>query len=258
MPNHSYPSLRRRILAFALLLEIVMLLVVPLVVASPMVSEIPRGGGPLRAFTNIIMDARRHLVAAAAARSISIFGMYPVDTIKTRIQMEQDAPFRLAGIYGGVSGSLLGQVPYGVLTFGSYEVYKKALLSRFPNVEPIFLYALSAIMGDLTGSGWLCPSEVVKQQMQAGMYASTGEAVRTILKKQGFAGKFIIKQCKILKMSHITELRDTIAATYLARISKTRFLSRLSGCTCKRCSLSCCPTDILRVDEKPLSTGQEI
>ena len=27
-------------------------------------------------------------------------------------------------------------------------------------------------------SWWLCPSEVVKQQMQAGMYGSTGEAVR--------------------------------------------------------------------------------
>jgi solute carrier family 25 S-adenosylmethionine transporter 26 len=79
---------------------------------------------------------------------------------------------------------------FSVLTFGSYEMYKKTLLDKFPNVKPIFLYAAAAIMGDLTGSGWLCPSEVVKQRMQAGMYATTGEAVRSILKKKGFGGLY--------------------------------------------------------------------
>jgi solute carrier family 25 S-adenosylmethionine transporter 26 len=104
--------------------------------------------------------------------------------------MEQASPFRAAGVFNGVAGSLVGQVPYGVLTFGSYEVYKKLLLERLPNVKPIFSYALAAIMGDLTGSGWLCPSEVVKQQTQAGMYASTGEAIRGIWQKKGLVGMY--------------------------------------------------------------------
>jgi solute carrier family 25 S-adenosylmethionine transporter 26 len=67
-------------------------------------------------------------------------------------------------------------------------VYKKALLDKFPNVRPIFMYALAAICGDVTGSGWLCPSEVVKQQIQAGMYSSTGEAARAIYEKKGLGG----------------------------------------------------------------------
>jgi solute carrier family 25 S-adenosylmethionine transporter 26 len=75
-----------------------------------------------------------------------------------------------------------------VLTFGSYEMYKRAFLEKFPNVKPAFIYALAAVCGDITGSGWLCPSEVVKQQSQAGMYASTGEAVRGIFQKKGFKG----------------------------------------------------------------------
>eukprot|EP00977_Amphora_coffeiformis_P000202 scaffold57_cov168-Amphora_coffeaeformis.AAC.2 len=104
--------------------------------------------------------------------------------------MKQANPFRLAGIYKGVEGSLVGQVPYGVLTFGSYEVYKKLLLERFPNIKPVFTYALAAIMGDLTGSGWLCPSEVVKQQMQAGMYPSTAQALQQIWKKKGLVGLY--------------------------------------------------------------------
>lgn len=86
--------------------------------------------------------------------------------------------------------NLLPLVILSVLTFGSYEMYKKALLERFPNVRPAIIYALSAVLGDLTGSGWLCPSEVVKQQMQAGMYATTGEAVRSIWKRRGLKGLY--------------------------------------------------------------------
>lgn len=110
--------------------------------------------------------------------------------LQTRIQIDHPNPFQLAGVYGGVGGSLLGQVPYGVLTFGSYEMYKKALVERFPNVKPVFVYATAAILGDLTGSGWLCPSEVVKQQMQAGMFKSTREAFTSILKTKGVAGLY--------------------------------------------------------------------
>ena len=69
--------------------------------------------GPLMLFLSTIKEARRHLAAAALARSVSIFAMYPVDTIKTRIQMDQSNALRLSGLYKGVSGSLLGQVPYG-------------------------------------------------------------------------------------------------------------------------------------------------
>ncbi|KAL9187351.1 hypothetical protein ACHAXT_001454 [Thalassiosira profunda] len=141
-----------------------------------------------RVFVNTILSARTHLAAAAAARAVSIFGMYPVDTIKTRMQMKQGNAFRLSGLYKGVTGSLFGQVPYGVLTFGSYEIYKQALLDRFPDTKPAFIYALAAILGDVTGSGWLCPSEVVKQQLQAGIYPSMKEAVRGIWTKSGMGG----------------------------------------------------------------------
>jgi len=144
--------------------------------------------GPLSVFLNTLREARRHLAAAAVARSVSIFSMYPVDTIKTRMQMEQANALRISGLYNGVGGSLLGQVPYGVLTFGSYEIYKSALLKRFPGAKPVFLYALSAVLGDVTGSGWLCPSEVVKQQTQAGMYKSAGAAVKGIWSKRGVSG----------------------------------------------------------------------
>jgi Mitochondrial carrier protein len=122
------------------------------------------GVGPWQLFCQTILDARRHLTAAAIARSTSIFAMYPADAIKTRLQMKQ--PLRWSdGLYKGVGGSLLGQVPYGVLTFGSYELYKGYLLDRWPTVPPIFKYAAAAVLGDLTGSGWLCTCGERENQM---------------------------------------------------------------------------------------------
>ena len=160
----------------------------------------PRGGSavainrnPLNTFVDTILEARRHLAAAAVARCVSIFGMYPIDTIKTRVQLGQplQQAANVQGLYQGVGGSLLGQVPYGVLTFGSYELYKPALRERLPDWVPNgVVYALSAVLGDVTGSFWLCPSEVVKQQLQAGLHKSSRDAVSNILKSQGVRGLY--------------------------------------------------------------------
>ena len=71
-------------------------------------SQIPlpfRGGasaskdGPLQTFVNTIKNAKRDLAAAAVARCVSIFLMFPVDTVKTRIQMEQANPFPCEGVW---------------------------------------------------------------------------------------------------------------------------------------------------------------
>jgi len=120
--------------------------------------------------------------------------------------MGQADAIRLDGIFGGVLGSLFGQIPYGVLTFGSYEIYKSILLQQTKTIfnlregtdgsskvktTPaivILVYAIAALGGDLTGSVWLCPSEVVKQQVQAGMYDSTWDAIESIWLTKGVSG----------------------------------------------------------------------
>ena len=47
--------------------------------------------GPIKAFYSVTHNARRHLVAAGVARSVSIFGMYPVDTVKVRKKAQRQS-----------------------------------------------------------------------------------------------------------------------------------------------------------------------
>lgn len=82
----------------------------------------------------------------------------------------------------------MGQVPYGVLVFGSYEIYKQKLQKRFPNARPIGIFAMASLLGDLTGSLCLCPSEVIKQKLQAGLFRTETEAFLSIWKSRGLFG----------------------------------------------------------------------
>lgn len=50
--------------------------------AKPTSAVAAAKNGPLQTFKRTIIESRRHLAAAAVARSSSIFLMYPVDTIK--------------------------------------------------------------------------------------------------------------------------------------------------------------------------------
>jgi solute carrier family 25 S-adenosylmethionine transporter 26 len=185
-----------------LLVTLLLLLVLPLTVIATSTSRLskttikaPSGGksstqGNLQAFVATIKDAKEHLVAAAVARGTCTAIMYPMDLIKTRIQVERPNPWKLEGLFDGVGGSLLGQIPYGVLTFGSYEMYKKKLQERFPHWTPALTYALAAVGGDVTGSIFLCPSEVVKSKVQAGIFKTSTQAFSTILKTKGFGGLY--------------------------------------------------------------------
>ena len=42
---------------------------------------VPEPSGPIQVFWNTIKESKRHLAAAAVARSVSIYGMFPVGEI---------------------------------------------------------------------------------------------------------------------------------------------------------------------------------
>lgn len=85
---------------------------------------------------------------------------------------------RQGALYRGVLVSLLGQVPYGMLTFGAYESLRAKFKTTFKNSPQWLQIILAASIGDAIGSLWLTPSEVIKSKTQAGSFASPLEAAR--------------------------------------------------------------------------------
>lgn len=133
------------------------------------------------------------LIAGAMAGLFVDLSLYPIDTIKTRIQAKNG--FLSSGgfknIYKGLSAVAVGSVPGGAAFFLAYDSVKQALLSAngvaMSNNATTEMsggvfacQALAAACGESTACCVRVPVEMVKQQMQAGHHPSILSAVRHI------------------------------------------------------------------------------
>ena len=66
-----------------------------------------------------------NLLSGGIARGITVLKLYPIDTIKTNIQNNSQYNFRK--LYNGINIALIGQVPYYMIVFGTYEKIKSKL-----------------------------------------------------------------------------------------------------------------------------------
>ncbi|KAK1120694.1 S-adenosylmethionine mitochondrial carrier protein-like, partial [Acipenser oxyrinchus oxyrinchus] len=94
--------------------------------------------------------------------------LFPLDTIKTRLQTPQGfykaGGFR--GIYAGVPSAAVGSFPNGGCIFVTYE-YMKTLLgsSSSPYMAPV--KHMAASLGEIIACLIRVPTEVIKQRTQA-------------------------------------------------------------------------------------------
>eukprot|EP00624_Nannochloropsis_granulata_P006753 evm.model.NODE_51229_length_18078_cov_23.847383.4 len=89
--------------------------------------------------------------------------LFPLDTIKTRLQASANTKFSLdllKGVYDGVGPGLLASAPACAAFFGAYDSFKRSLTARFPDpkLAPI-VNMLAAAGGDLTQSVVRVPFE---------------------------------------------------------------------------------------------------
>ncbi|KAI8531582.1 hypothetical protein RHMOL_Rhmol11G0147700 [Rhododendron molle] len=112
-------------------------------------------------------------IAGGVAGVVVETALYPIDTIKTRLQaVRGGGKINLKGLYSGLRGNLVGVLPASAVFVGVYEPTKQKLLKSFPDN----LSALAHL--------------VVKQRMQTGQFASAASAVRCIVVKEGFKGLY--------------------------------------------------------------------
>ncbi|KAJ5973397.1 S-adenosylmethionine mitochondrial carrier protein [Penicillium waksmanii] len=140
----------------------------------------------------------RSLLSGAVAGLTVDCSLYPLDTIKTRLQKARDhtAPqtSRLTlrqtvrGIYAGLPSVLFGSAPSAASFFIVYDGVKRSLLPSTPDSAPasrthvFFTHSIASSLGEIAACAVRVPTEVVKQRAQAGLFGGSSRlALKDIL-----------------------------------------------------------------------------
>ena len=137
-----------------------------------------------------------HMASGVVAGTAVEAALYPIDTIKTRLQAARGgAAVSWRHLYKGLGGNLVGVVPACALFFAVYEPAKRALLptpsdgdgegTAAHHRRTVIAHLAAAASAGLASSLVRVPTEVVKTRMQTGQFSSARAALRHIVAKEG-------------------------------------------------------------------------
>eukprot|EP00928_Gymnodinium_smaydae_P064916 TRINITY_DN48148_c0_g1_i1.p1 TRINITY_DN48148_c0_g1~~TRINITY_DN48148_c0_g1_i1.p1 ORF type:complete len:295 (-),score=31.96 TRINITY_DN48148_c0_g1_i1:230-1018(-) len=127
------------------------------------------------------------MVAGALAGSTVDFVLFPLDTLKTRLQSAQGFARSggARGLYRGLGVTLLGSAPSSAVFFTTFEGLQPHMrrvwgTSSLPQeVVDIGIRALAAAAGELAASTVRAPVEAIKQNRQVGVKVSYSQCATT-------------------------------------------------------------------------------
>ncbi|UKK01251.2 mitochondrial carrier protein [Theileria orientalis] len=158
------------------------------------------------------MDHVANVVCGGIAGVVADLSLYPLDTLKTRSQVKKEIlfpnkpdflkykivykpsrNFRGTSLYSGLAVLIGGDLPSSAAFYGIYELTKDKLhANKDSDKKAVFplpvIYFLGSTFGQISSLVIRNPFEVVKQQLQAGLYTRTAEAFYNIQRLQGFRG----------------------------------------------------------------------
>ncbi|XP_022745683.1 uncharacterized protein LOC111295996 [Durio zibethinus] len=155
------------------------------VVAPPV--EIPAG--------SVLKSALAGGLSCALSTSL----MFPVDTIKTRVQastltfpevISKLPQIGVRGLYRGSIPAILGQFSSHGLRTGIFEACKLVLSNVAPNLHDIQVQSMASFCSTFLGTAVRIPCEVLKQRLQAGLFDNVGEALVGTWHQDGLKGFF--------------------------------------------------------------------
>lgn len=117
--------------------------------------------------------------------------LYPIDTVKTRLQAPQGffAAGGFGGIFRGLGAAALGSAPGAALFFGVYETLKPYISSTLPTANPIVSHMIAAASGEIASCLVRVPTDTLKTKMQAGRGTETiASTIRLVMAEPGFFG----------------------------------------------------------------------
>lgn len=130
------------------------------------------------------------LVAGAFAGTTVDVVLFPLDTLKTRLQSQQG--FMRAGgfskIYSGIASAALGSAPTSALFFCTYEGVKQFMGPVLPSLMTPLVHSIAAACGEVAACTIRVPVEVVKQRTQANHETSSWKTFKNVMNAEGIRG----------------------------------------------------------------------
>ncbi|EMD00188.1 hypothetical protein BAUCODRAFT_145495 [Baudoinia panamericana UAMH 10762] len=167
--------------------------------------------------------------------------MYPIDLLKTRMQVVNPTPTAIysgignaiatisrvegyASLWRGLSSVVLGAGPAHAVYFATYEVVKQAMGGNASGHHPLAA-ATSGACATIASDAFMNPFDVIKQRMQVhnSPYRSLVHCARTVFHNEGLRAFYV---------SYPTTLTMTVPFTALqftAYESLTKLLQKNSG-----------------------------
>ncbi|KAJ2156410.1 S-adenosylmethionine transporter [Coemansia sp. RSA 552] len=130
------------------------------------------------------------LAAGGAAGMAVDVALFPLDTIKTRLQARQGflASGGFRGIYSGLSSAIIGSAPGAAAFFLTYERVKAACSRPGDDSHQPLAHMFAASCGEVAACLVRVPTEVIKQRLQAGHHSSLSAAIRGTYGAEGLPG----------------------------------------------------------------------
>uniref|UniRef100_A0A5F4W9Y2 Mitochondrial S-adenosylmethionine carrier protein n=1 Tax=Callithrix jacchus TaxID=9483 RepID=A0A5F4W9Y2_CALJA len=118
--------------------------------------------------------------------------LFPLDTIKTRLQSPQgfNKAGGFQGIYAGVPSAAIGSFPNAAAFFITYEYVKWFLHTDSSSYLTPMKHMLAASAGEVVACLIRVPSEVVKQRAQVSASTRTFQIFSNILHEEGIQGLY--------------------------------------------------------------------
>lgn len=169
------------------------------------------------------------MVAGSIAGCVEHMAMFPVDTIKTRMQVLGPCPIKSvslshalrsilktegpSGLYRGIGAMGLGAGPAHAVYFSIYEIFKKSLSGGNPNNSAA--HAISGVFATVASDAVFTPMDLVKQRLQlsSSPYKGVLDCVTRVLREEGFKAFYASYRTTVLMNAPFTAVHF---ATYEA------------------------------------------
>ena len=125
------------------------------------------------------------LIAGGMAGTSVDVALFPIDTIKTRLQSPQGflKAGGVRGIYNGLGAAAIGSAPGAALFFSTYEYLKPLIMeSRVIESEPLS-HMIAASIGEAAACLVRVPTEVLKAKLQIGETVGLMHTFQTVLRE---------------------------------------------------------------------------